>query len=124
MRFSEACYGFSQKEQGSNKCCSRLREAQLCYGKGVEEEMEVSKVMVNSRTQQAATSIRLNGHKLEKTDIFNYFDSTLTKDGSSTKEVKTKLSLASLPGSSHGNWLGMATSPVRTPWPRSICKAQ
>ena len=40
MRFSEACYGFSQKEQGSNKCCSRLREAQLCYGKGVEEVLE------------------------------------------------------------------------------------
>ena len=36
MRFLEACYGFSQKKQGSKKCCSRLREAQLCYGKGVE----------------------------------------------------------------------------------------
>ena len=46
MRFSEACYGFSQKEQGSNKCCSRLREAQLCYGKGVEEVVDQHRKLV------------------------------------------------------------------------------
>ena len=40
MTLSEAFYGFSQKEQGSNKCCSTLREAQLCYGKGVEEVVD------------------------------------------------------------------------------------
>jgi len=40
------------------------------------------------------TSIMLNGQKLEEVDGFKYLGSTLTKDGSSTKEVKTKLSLA------------------------------
>ena len=46
MRFSEACYGFSQKEQGSNKCCSRLWEAQLCYGEGVEEVLDQLRKLV------------------------------------------------------------------------------
>ena len=49
--------------------------------------------MVTSRTQQAATSITLNGQTLEEVDSFKYFGSTLKKDGSSTKEVKTRLNL-------------------------------
>ena len=51
-------------------------------------------VMMNSRTQLAATSIALNGLKLAEVNSFKYLGSTLTKDGSSTKEEKTKLSLA------------------------------
>ena len=54
MRFSEACYGFSQKEQGSNKCCSRLREAQLCYGKGVEEVVDQHRKLVTFEEHAAS----------------------------------------------------------------------
>ena len=60
---------------------------------GMEVSSEKSKVMVNNRTQQAANSIMLTGQKLEKVDSFKYLGSTLTKNGSSTKEVKTKLRL-------------------------------
>ena len=60
----------------------------------MEVSSEKSKVVMNSRTQQATTSITLNGQTFLEGDCFKYLVSTLTKDGSSTKEVKTKLSLA------------------------------
>ena len=45
---------FSQKEQGSNKCCSRLREAQLCYGKGVEEVVDQHRKLVTFEERAVA----------------------------------------------------------------------
>ena len=60
----------------------------------MELSSEKSKRMMNSRTRQTATSIMLNCQKLEEVDSFKYLGSTLTKDGISTMEVKTKLSLA------------------------------
>jgi len=50
--------------------------------------------MVKSHNQPAPTCIILNGQKFEEVDSFKYLGSTLTKDGSSIKEVKTRLSLA------------------------------
>ena len=51
VRFSEACYGFSQKEQGSNKCC---REAQLCYGRDVEEVVDQRRKLVTFEERAVA----------------------------------------------------------------------
>ena len=60
--------------------------------------MEVSsaqrKVMINSSSQTAATNV-LNGQRLEEVDNFKYLWSILSKDGSSTKEIKTRLGQAS-----------------------------
>ena len=54
MRFSEACYGFSPKEQVSNKCCSRLREAQLCYGKDVQDVVDQRRKLVTFEDRAVA----------------------------------------------------------------------
>ena len=62
MRLSEACYGFSQKEQGSNKCCSRLREAQLCYGKGVEEVVDQHRKLVTFEERFVDTKVGVIKH--------------------------------------------------------------
>ena len=62
---------------------------------GMELSSEKSKILVNSHSQQAATNIMLNGQQLEEVESFKYLGSTLCKDGSSTKEIKARLGLAS-----------------------------
>ena len=59
MIFSEACYSFSQKEQGSNKCCSRLREAQLCYGRGLEEVVDQHRKLITFELIILANNVSL-----------------------------------------------------------------
>ena len=54
MRFTEACYGFSPKGQNCNKCCSRLWEAQLCYGKDVEEVVDQRRKLVTFEERAVA----------------------------------------------------------------------
>ena len=61
----------------------------------MEVSSERSKILVNSHNQNAATNIMLNGQKLEGVDNFKYLGPTLTKDGSSTKEMKARVGLAS-----------------------------
>ena len=70
----------------------RLKRTAGAYG--TEVGSEKSRVTVNIRTQQTTTSIILNGQKLEEVDSFKYLGSTLANYGSSTKEVKRKLSLS------------------------------
>ena len=45
---------FFQKEQGNNKCCSRSREAQLCYGKSVEEVVDQHRKLVTFEERAVA----------------------------------------------------------------------
>ena len=45
---------FFTEQQGSNKCCSRLREAQLCYGKGVEEVVDQHRKFVTFEERAVA----------------------------------------------------------------------
>ncbi|KAL8564069.1 hypothetical protein ACOMHN_034546 [Nucella lapillus] len=62
-------------------------------------EMEVSdqksKTLLNSTSNSAVVNINMNGQKFEEVDSFKYLGSIITKDGSSTKEIRTRLSLAS-----------------------------
>ena len=56
---------------------------------------EKSKILVNSIDNHSSTNIMLDGEKLEEVDNFKYLGSIITSDGTSVKEVKTRLSLAS-----------------------------
>ncbi|KAL8578106.1 hypothetical protein ACOMHN_055426 [Nucella lapillus] len=57
---------------------------------------EKSKTLLKSTSNLAEVNIKMNGQKLEEGDSFKYLGSLITKDGSSTKEIRTRLSLASL----------------------------
>ena len=92
LRFADDIDLLGGSETELQDLTTRLERAAGAHG--MEISSEKSKVMVNSHNQQAATSIKLNGQELEEVDNFKYLGSTLTKDGSSTKEVKTRLSLA------------------------------
>ena len=59
----------------------------------MEVSCEKSKVMVNSANNTAA-QITMNGQQLEEVDAFKYLGATLTKDGRSTIEIKTRLAIA------------------------------
>ena len=70
---------------------NRLTERAGAYG--MEVSTEKSKVMVNS-TSNTTAQIYMNGQELEVVDSFKYLGSTLTKDGRSSTEIKTRLALA------------------------------
>ena len=59
---------------------------------GMEVSSEKSKVLVNNNEKKA--NIRMNGEHLEEVDNFKYLGATITKDGRSTTEVKTRLAMA------------------------------
>ena len=60
---------------------------------GMEISSEKSKVMVSSR-EETKTSIVMNGKLLEEVSEFKYLGSVLSKDGSSTKEIRTRIAMA------------------------------
>ena len=70
---------------------NRLADTSGAYG--MEVSCEKSKVMVNSANNTAA-QITMNGQQLEEMDAFKYLGATLTKDGQSTIEIKTRLAIA------------------------------
>jgi len=57
---------------------------------GMEISTEKSKVMTNSKNNINA-EIFMNGKKLEEVDSFKYLGATLTKDGTSTSEIRIRL---------------------------------
>ena len=59
---------------------------------GMEVSSEKSKVLVNTTDKKA--NIVMNGENLEEVDNFKYLGATITKDGRSTTEVKTRLAMA------------------------------
>ncbi|KAL8574593.1 hypothetical protein ACOMHN_061593 [Nucella lapillus] len=61
----------------------------------MEVSDEKSKTFLNSTSNLAEVNIKLNGQKLKEVDNFKYIGSIITKDGSSIKESRTRLSLAS-----------------------------
>ena len=80
---------------GSNnelqKLTDRLSNSAKAYG--MEVSSEKSKVMVNSN-DSSTVQISMNGQQLEEVTAFKYLGATLTKDGCSTTEIKTRLAIA------------------------------
>ena len=69
----------------------RLQRSAAAYG--MEISAEKSKVMVNSREDRTA-SITMDGKPLEAVDRFKYLGATLSSDGTSTAEIKTRIATA------------------------------
>lgn len=69
----------------------RLVDRASAYG--MEVSTEKSKVLTNSVTNTTA-HIYMNGQQLKEVDTFKYLGATLTKDGRSTTEIKTRLAMA------------------------------
>ena len=70
---------------------NRLADTSGAYG--MEVSCEKRKVIVNSANNTAA-QITMNGQQLEEVDACKYLGATLTKDGRSTIEIKTRLAIA------------------------------
>ena len=60
---------------------------------GMEISTAKSKVMVNS-LNNAHANITLDGEQLEEVDEFKYLGATLSKDGTCSKEIRTRIALA------------------------------
>ena len=73
---------------------TRLEEKARAYG--MEVSSEKSKVLVNSINQNTPIDITMDGQNLEEVDSFKYIGSTLSKDGTSTKEIKIRIAVAML----------------------------
>ena len=59
---------------------------------GMEVSSEKSKILVNSSDKSA--NIMMNGEQLEEVETFKYLGATITRDGRSTVEVKSRLAMA------------------------------
>ena len=70
---------------------NRLSERAGAYG--MEVSTEKSKTMVNS-TNDTSADITMNGEKLEEVSKFKYLGATLSKDGTSTAEVRIRIATA------------------------------
>jgi hypothetical protein len=93
LRFADDIDLMGGNEAELQELTTRLEKASGAVG--MEVSSEKSKILVNSHSQQAATNIMLNGRQLEEVESFKYLGSTLCKDGSSAKEIKARLGLAS-----------------------------
>ena len=92
LRFADDIDLMGGNEEELQDLTSRLEKAAGAYG--MEVSSEKSKILVNSHKQLPKTNITMNGQILEEVENFKYLGSTLSKDGSSTKEIKIRLGLA------------------------------
>ena len=91
LRFADDIDLMAGTEQELQELTNRLTDRAGAYG--MEVSTEKSKVMVNNTTITSA-NIYMNGQKLEEVGTFKYLWATLSKDGGSTKEIKTRIALA------------------------------
>ena len=60
----------------------------------MEVSSEKSKVLFNSTNQNTPINIMMNGQNLAEVESLKYFRSTLSKDGTSAKEIKITIAVA------------------------------
>ena len=90
LRFADDIDLIAGSNQELQDLTDRLTSRATAHG--MEVSSEKSKVLVNTTDKKA--NIVMNGENLEEVDNFKYLGATITKDGRSTTEVKTRLAMA------------------------------
>lgn len=91
LRFADDIDLIAGSEEELQDLTNRLSMRAKAYG--MEVSTEKSKILVNS-AKNTTTQIYMNGEQLEEVQAFKYLGATLTKDGKSTTEVKTRIAMA------------------------------
>ena len=91
LRFADDIDLMGGSEAELQELTNRLVNTAGAYG--MEVSSEKSKVLVNS-VRGTTAQISMNGQQLEEVTTFKYVGATLTKDGRSTTEIKTRLAMA------------------------------
>ena len=91
LRFADDIDLMGGSEAELQELTNRLVNTAGAYG--MEVSSEKSKVLVNS-VRGTTAQISMNGQQLEEVTTFKYLGATLTKDGRSTTEIKTRLAMA------------------------------
>ena len=90
LRFADDIDLIAGNNQELQDLTDRLTSRATAHG--MEVSCEKSKVLVNSDDKKA--NILMNGEQLEEVNNFKYLGATITKDGRSTDDVKTRLAIA------------------------------
>ena len=93
LRFADDIDLMGKSEAELQELTTRLEEVARAYGMEILSE-EKSKILVNSHNQLTPTNITMNGQTLEEVKDFKYLGSFVSEDGSSTKEIKTRIGIA------------------------------
>lgn len=91
LRFADDIDLMASNETDLQTLTKRLDNAASQFG--MEINTEKSQILVNGDASKR-TQISVGGQVLQEVEAFKYLGVTLTKDGSSTKEVKTRLGMA------------------------------
>ena len=92
LRFADDIDLMGKSEDELQELTTRLEEAARAYG--MEISAEKSKILVNSHNHLPPPIITMNGQILEDVKDFKYLGSFVSADGSSTKEIKTRIGIA------------------------------
>ena len=92
LRFADDIDLIGKSEAELQELTTRLEEVARAYGMEISEEK--SKILVNSHNQLTPTNITMNGQRLEEVKDFKYLGSFVSEDGSSTKEIKARIGIA------------------------------
>lgn len=92
LRFADDIDLMGKSEAELQELTTRLEEVARSYG--MEISAEKSKILVNSHNHTTPTNIVMNGQTLEEVKDFKYLGSFVSEDGSSSKEIKTRIGIA------------------------------
>ena len=92
LRFADDIDLMGKGEDELQELTTRLEEAARAYG--MEISAEKSKILVNSHNHLPPPNITMNGQMLEDLKDFKYLRFFVSADGKSTKEIKTRISIA------------------------------
>ena len=92
LRFADDIDLLAGTNEELQELTDKLNKSAAAFG--MEISSEKSKVMVNT-TRNTHASITLNGQTLDEVDKFKYLGALITKDGTSDKEIRTRIATAS-----------------------------
>ena len=91
LRFADDIDLMAGSNSELQELTTKLSERASAYG--MEISTTKSKVMVNS-VRDASVNITMNGEQLEEVSYFKYLGATLSKDGSCSTEIRTRIATA------------------------------